>query len=223
MSYHRLSRVVAIGLLGLGGFNVGCGDSMPAPAPTASTPLEPTLLSVSPSSGPAVGGDFIRLSGSGFLPGARVTFDGVAADVTSVSRTFIDARTQAHAPGAVDVAVRNPDGATVTLHASYTFAMFSVTGSPNLVAPGAELTVSWLAPTGRGCSGGGDWIALYRVGDSDQTGAANGHTDLWYDHVCGATSGTWKLKGPGQPGEYEFRYMVADFSVARSQPIIVRE
>jgi hypothetical protein len=64
---------------------------------------------------------------------------------------------------------------------------------------------------------------LYRVGDPDQTNAANGHSDVWFDHVCGATSGTWTLNAPPQPGEYEFRFMVGEFSVVRSKPIIVRQ
>jgi hypothetical protein len=222
--FSRLpSWVVAISFLGLSGMSVGCGDSMSSPTPTSSTPVGLTLLSVSPGSGPTVGGDFIRLSGSGFRSGANVTLDGVAAHVTRVTSTVIDARTLAHAPGPVDVVVTNPDGQTGTLKAVYTFGVFSVTGGPPLVAPGAELTVSWVSPDGRGCSGGGDWIALYRAGDPDQTGAANGHSDLWHEHICGAASGTWKLNAPAQPGEYEFRFMVGEFSVARSSSITVRQ
>ena len=111
----------------------------------------------------------------------------------------------------------------MTLAGAYTFAVFTVTGGPGLVAPGDELTVSWVTPAGRGCRGGGDWIALYRVGDPDDTGAWNGHSDIWFDHVCGVVSGTWRLKAPAQPGAYEFRFMVGDFSVARSDTITVRE
>ena len=222
--FSRLpSRVVAIGFLGLAGTSVACGDSTSSRTPTSSTPVGLTLLSVSPASGPTVGGDVISLLGSGFVSGATVTLDGVAAHVTRVTSTVIDARTLAHAAGPVDVVVTNPDGQTGTLKAAYTFGVFSVTGGPPVVAPGAALTVSWVAPSGRGCSGGGDWIALYRVGDPDQTGAANGHSDIWSDHVCGAPSGTWTLNAPAQPGEYEFRFMVGDFSVARSSPIAVRE
>jgi hypothetical protein len=122
----------------------------------------------------------------------------------------------------VDVVVTNADGQATTLAGAYTFGVFSVSGGPNLVAPGGVLTVSWVAPPGRGCSGGGDWIALYKVGDPDNTGATNGHSDIWYDHVCGATSGTWTLKAPPHPGEYEFRFLVGEFSVARSDRITVR-
>ena len=63
--------------------------------------------------------------------------------------------------------------------------------------------MSWVAPKGRGCNGGGDWIAIYRVGDPDVTGAANGHSDLWYEHLCGAVTGTFTLSAPTAPGQYQ--------------------
>jgi hypothetical protein len=233
--FHRsFSLVVGISLLGLAGMSLGCSDSpspsSPTPAPalvTTAPPVTPafTLRSLAPSVGPASGSDSIRLSGEGFHSGAMVLFDSVVATVTRVTTTTIDVLTLAHAEGPVEVVVMNPDGQAGTLKAAYTFvssSAFSVIGSPNLVAPGAELAVSWVAPSGRGCSGGGDWIAIYRVGDPDQTGAANGHSDLWYDHVCGGTSGTWKLKAPADPGEYEFRFMFGASSIARSNPIAVR-
>ena len=102
-----------------------------------------------------------------------------------------------------------------------TLTGFSVTAGPSLVTPGGQITMSWLAPSGQGCSGGGDWIAIYRVGDPDITGAFNGHSDLWYMHVCGATSGTSMLSAPLETGVYEFRYMIGDIAVARSGPVTV--
>jgi hypothetical protein len=78
-----------------------------------------------------------------------------------------------------------------------------------------------VAPSGRGCTGGGDWVALFRIGDPDITGAANGHSDLWFVHLCGATAGTSTLSAPLQPGQYEFRYMVGDSGVARSNAVTV--
>ena len=82
--------------------------------------------------------------------------------------------------------------------------------------------MSWVAPSGQGCNGGGDWIAIYRVGDPDITGAANGHSDFWYTHVCGATSGTSQVDAPTEPGQYEFRYMIGDIAVARSGPVTIK-
>ena len=61
----------------------------------------------------------------------------------------------------------NPDGQRGTLTGGYRFVpveAFSATASPSLVASGAQLTMTWVAPNGRGCNGGGDWIALYKVG-----------------------------------------------------------
>jgi hypothetical protein len=78
-----------------------------------------------------------------------------------------------------------------------------------------------VGPTGRGCIGGGDWIALFRVGDPDKTGAANGHSDLWFVHVCGATSGTSTLSAPTEAGEYDFRFMMGATAAARSSPVTV--
>jgi hypothetical protein len=97
----------------------------------------------------------------------------------------------------------------------------SLTASPSLVTSGSQLTLNWVGPSGRGCNGGGDWIAIYRVGDPDISGAANGHSDLWFTHVCGATSGTATLSAPSQPGDYEFRFMVGDTAVARSNPVTI--
>jgi hypothetical protein len=183
-----------------------------------------TVRLMSPTSGPTVGGDYIRVTGTGFRSGVTVSIDGVIVPVSRVTDTTIDARTVAHAAlGAVDVAVMNPDGQTVTLTGGYTFAEFFISGGPSLVAPSGEMTVSWVMPPGRGCGGGGDWIALYRIGDPDNTGASNGHSDIWYDHLCGVVSGTRKVKAPAEPGAYEFRLLAGDFSVARSDTITVRE
>ena len=101
------------------------------------------------------------------------------------------------------------------------FDSISLTATPSLVTAGGPLTMSWVAPSGRGCGGGGDWVALFRIGDPDITGAANGHSDLWFVHLCGATSGTSTLSAPFLPGQYEFRYMAGSSAVARSGPVTV--
>ena len=163
------------------------------------------------------------MTGTGFRPGATLTLDGVATRVTGITSTAINAMTPVHTAGTIDVVVTNPGGPSTTLTGGYTFEVVSIslTASPTVVTSGDRLSVSWVGPSGRGCNGGGDWIALYRVGDPDITGATNGHSDLWFAHVCGATSGTSTLSAPAQPGEYEFRFMVGDTSVARSSPVTV--
>jgi hypothetical protein len=82
----------------------------------------PTVTSVAPSSGPTAGGTAVTITGTNFVSGATVTFDGIAATgVTFVSATQIDATTPAHAAGAVDVVVTNPDTLSGTLSSGYTY------------------------------------------------------------------------------------------------------
>ncbi|MBI3652031.1 MAG: IPT/TIG domain-containing protein [Acidobacteria bacterium] len=88
----------------------------PPPAPA------PTLSSVTPNSGSTVGGTSVTLAGSNFVGGATVTFGGVAATgVTVNSATSITATTPAHAAGAVNVTVTNPDSQSATLTNGFTF------------------------------------------------------------------------------------------------------
>src|SRR5438093_86734 len=90
----------------------------------------------------------------------------------------------------VGCGARSPAGPTptsvtpgpVNVPVSVTGEGISLTASPSLVTAGDQLTMSWVAPSGRGCVGGGDWVAIYKVGDQDITGAANGHSDLWFEH-----------------------------------------
>ncbi|QRO02119.1 IPT/TIG domain-containing protein [Archangium violaceum] len=82
----------------------------------------PTLVGLSPGSGSGNGGTMVTLSGSGFVPGARVTFGGVAAPVVEVaSPSSLTATTPAHAAGRVDVTVTNPDGQGATLSGAFTY------------------------------------------------------------------------------------------------------
>jgi hypothetical protein len=230
MMFHRLvPRIVFAGMLGLASIATGCGESPtrptpPPPSPAPAAPAPPaglTLQAVTPGSGPTSGRDFVRVYGLNIQDGASVAFDGVAASVTRKTSAYIEARTSAHAAGPVDVTVMNPDGETRTLTASYTYGVFSIGAAPTAVSPGGKVTVNWQTPSGRGCQGGGDWIAIYRVGDPDETGAANGHSDLWYEHVCGVPSGSWTVSIPNEPGVYEFRFMAGAASVARSEAVTV--
>jgi hypothetical protein len=82
----------------------------------------PTLVSVTPSNGLAIGGTVVDLAGMNFRPGATATFGGVpATGVTFVSSSHITCTTPAHATGAVDVTVTNPDGASSTLVGGFTY------------------------------------------------------------------------------------------------------
>jgi hypothetical protein len=64
----------------------------------------------------------VTITGSNFVAGATVTLGGVAATgVTVVSATTITATTGAHAAGAVNVVVTNPDTQAGTLTNGFTY------------------------------------------------------------------------------------------------------
>lgn len=221
MFHHMFEPVVFASLLGLAALSLGCGKSPVSPgvvaATTATTAV--SVTSISPARG--LTGDTIRVSGIGFRAGATLTVDGLTATIFSTNNNLITAEAPAHPAGTADVVVTNPGGESARLPGGYSYEFVSVTASPSVVRAGGQLTMSWVAPGGRNCSGGGDWVAIYKVGDPDITGAANGHSDLWYDHLCGATSGTFVLSAPMQPGQYEFRYMVSDAAAAQSNSVTI--
>jgi hypothetical protein len=87
----------------------------------------PTVVQVSPNSGPTTGGTTVTISGSNFVTGATVTFGGSAASgISIVNSTTINAVTPAHMQGPVDVSVTNTDGQTGTLSSGYTYALASI-------------------------------------------------------------------------------------------------
>ncbi len=103
------------------------------------TATTPHLTSVSPPSGTASGGTSVTLTGTGFSSGGSpangVTFGGSSAtSVVVLSDTTITCTTPAHASGAVNIVVTNPNSAgTSTLTNGYTYTItppvFSDTGS----------------------------------------------------------------------------------------------
>ena len=215
MSNHGLARAIVVTLVAAAAMTVGCGKSPSAPTLPAApaTPLAaPTVTAVSPTTGAANFASQIEVAGTGFLSGATLTMDGLAATVTSVTSTRILGKTPVHAAGTVDVVVTNPGGQRAALTGSYTFEIVSISLSarPSLVTSGDQLTVSWSAQSGYSRL---DWIGLFKVG-VPSTSYQNG----WWDYAHGGASGTLTLSAPAQPGEYEFRYLLDDgfIDVARS-------
>lgn len=81
----------------------------------------PTINTVKPASGPTTGRS-VTINGSGFQPGAAVSFGGVsAASVVVASSGKITADAPPHAAGMVDVTVSNPDGGSATLVNGFTY------------------------------------------------------------------------------------------------------
>ena len=203
--------------LGCGGNSPTAPTSTPTPTPTpAPGPLG--ITSISPRTGPTAGAAPVSIRGTGFVPGATITFDAAAANVSAVTSTMIMATIPAHAAGAVDVVVTNPGGQSARLTGAFTYGAslpYTLTADVDTVRAGGELNVSWTAPAG----GVSDWIGFFEVG-APNTSYESG----WWQYTDGAATGTFTLTAPTQPGQYEFRYLLDDGFVdtVRSRTVTVR-
>jgi hypothetical protein len=86
------------------------------------TVLGPTIVSVAPASGGAIGGTAVTITGTGFAGGAAVKIGGAAAtSVVVVNATTITAVTPAGAAGTVDVSVVQTANVGATLAGGFTY------------------------------------------------------------------------------------------------------
>lgn len=96
----------------------------------------PTVSSVSANSGPSAGGTNVTITGTGFVATPTVAFGGTSAtNVVRVNSTTITCTTPAHAAGAVDVVVTNPDTQTGTGTNAFTYEAASSATQSIAAAP----------------------------------------------------------------------------------------
>ena len=79
---------------------------------------------------------------------------------------------------------------------------YALSVSAERVTAGSPLSVSWVAPLGRSPY---DWISIYKAGSRNEA-----YDDIWWDYTKGATTGTFTIRAPSEPGLYEFRYFLDD-------------
>lgn len=132
-----------------------------------------TVSGISPNSGTTLGGTAVTITGMNFQTEAAVTIGGAPAAVTAMSATSISAVTPAHAAGAVDVTVTNPDGTAATLASGFTY-----------VAPASPSFVLSASPTSRTVGKGN--TANYNISVSPK----NGYTGRVNFSVSGLPSGS---------------------------------
>jgi hypothetical protein len=91
------------------------------PAITYTFNPPPSVSSVSPASGPLTGGVSLVVSGTNFLPGARVMIGTAPATNVSTTAGSIAATTPPGTAGTVNVIVTNPDGQSSTAAGAYSY------------------------------------------------------------------------------------------------------
>ena len=105
-------------------YNSGSGVTYASITPA----LPPTVVSITPASGPSAGATFVTISGSAFVPTPTVTIGGAAAtSVAFVNSGSLTAITPAGSVGARDVVVTNPDLQSGSLTGSFTYLAPTVT------------------------------------------------------------------------------------------------
>jgi hypothetical protein len=129
----------------------GQGSTMPGAyafvdPPPASAPV---ISSVTPSSGPGLGGTAVSITGLGFVAPVVVRFGGTLATISTQTATAIEVVAPPHALGLVDVTVTNPDAQLAARAAAFDYvfpaapppALTSVAPSQGLAAGGTTVTL----------------------------------------------------------------------------------
>ncbi|HEV8471102.1 MAG TPA: IPT/TIG domain-containing protein, partial [Candidatus Limnocylindria bacterium] len=143
----------------------------------------PTVSSVTPNSGPATGGTSVSVAGTGFQPGATVSFGGSALTVSTVTATSITGTTSAHAAALVNVVVTNPDSQSGTCAGCFTYigpppppTVTSVTPNSGSTSGGTAVTIGGTGfQAGTTASFGGSALTVSTVSSTAITGTTTAH------------------------------------------------
>jgi ELWxxDGT repeat protein len=124
-----------------------------------SAAAQPTLTSLSPTSGSSLGGDLINLIGTGFSGATAVSFGGVNATFEIQSDTWITATVPAQGAGSQGVTVTSTGGTSNSIS-------FTYVGVPTPAITGLTAT--------SGSTVGGDTVIILGSGFSSTTGVTFG-------------------------------------------------
>jgi hypothetical protein len=111
-------------------------DFVPPPAPSG----------VTPTSGSALGGTTLTVTGTNFISGATVSIDGVSCPTTFVNSSTLTCVAPSHAAGAVDLKVTNPDSQSTTLSSAYLYlgppTFTSISPAAGALTGGQNVTIT---------------------------------------------------------------------------------
>lgn len=200
------------------------GDRRAATSPTvtvsAALNVVPTLGLLSPARVSAGTAPLtLSVTGTGFVPGSEVRWNGSPRPTTYVSATQLRAAIPAAdlaTPTTAQVTVVTPEpGGGTSAPLTFTVAPPPVlTVSATTVARGASVTVTLT----NGVGGLYDWLSFAPVG------AANSSYLTFLYVGGGTTTRTWTVTAPSTPGTYEFRLFLNNSytRTATSQTITVQ-
>ncbi len=137
-----------------------------------------TVTSVAPNFGTVTGGNSVTINGTNFVSGAGVTFGGTAAtNVVVVSAIKITAKTPAHASGAVNVTVTNPDTSSGTLTNGFQYnpQVFDPNNDGTITSADIFFLVNYLFMNGPAPNGPGGVLS----GDANGDGVVSS-ADIFY-------------------------------------------
>ncbi|HYC60121.1 MAG TPA: IPT/TIG domain-containing protein [Thermoanaerobaculia bacterium] len=106
------------------------------------------ITSMTPLSGIPAGGTNVTIYGSGFVPGATVTFDGITASSTVVSPTQMTAVSPLHASGLVNVVVSVPGQDPMTAPKQFTYELTTPQQFVATATSTTSVAMSWSAVEG---------------------------------------------------------------------------
>ncbi|MFA4825482.1 MAG: IPT/TIG domain-containing protein [Methanoregula sp.] len=120
------------------------GSSATSPADQFTYIVVPTITSISPVSGPDIGGTVVTITGTSLNGATAVTFDGTPASTFSViNETSISATSPAHAAGAVNVNVTTPNGAATGTYTYITLpTVTDISPASGPVSGGTVVTIT---------------------------------------------------------------------------------
>ncbi len=158
----------------------------------------PTVTSITPSSGPTVGGTSVTIAGTNLTGASAVSFGGTAATTFTVDNANqITATAPAHAAGAVDVTVTTAGGTSATnLGDAFTYVaaptVTSVTPSSGPTTGGTSVTIAGTNLTGASAvSFGGTAATTFTVDNANQiTATAPAHAAGAVDVTVTTIGGT---------------------------------
>ena len=110
----------------------------------------PAITAVTPTTGPQSGGTVVKITGTGFIENATVTFGTVKAVAVVENATSIKATAPKHPAGSVAIVVKNPDNKEATASAQFVYTAEAAGGGSGATA----LTVTGFVPPNGPQTGG---------------------------------------------------------------------